>query len=205
MPAKGQFKVTISPEELRRLHIIEGKSSYEIAKLLGVSRTIILRYMKRLGVPHRTFKMSGSELPERVRGYIAGIIDGEGTVTIIVIRRKRSYLSTIYVDNTDLSLLKKIRELCGFGSLYRHSSRKQETKQRRLYRLKFSSTHLRILLPQITPYLIRKRRQAEILMEVLNYVKLGNNQHTQRPIEKLEALVNEIRRLNQRGLGDEQE
>jgi len=204
MPAKGHFKVNISPEKLKELHLVEGKSCYQIAKELGVSRSTVLRYLKRMGIPHRTFKVIGKKLPEWACGYVAGMIDGEGTVTVLKYRnRKRNiirYEPRIFIDNTNIDLLKKIREICGCGSLYKQTSKKQESRQNPLYRLSLSSDCLRSILPQILPYLICKRRQAEILMEVLQYVKLGNNQFTQRPVDKLENLINELRKLNRRGI-----
>jgi hypothetical protein len=76
-------------------------------------------------------------------------------------------------------------------------------KPQKQYRL--SSNGLRYILPNVIPFLLVKRRHAELLLEALNIMgRIGfrakRNQYTKIDEKRLEEIYQELRRLNQRGV-----
>lgn len=125
--------------------------------------------------------------------YLAGLIDGEGS---LLIQRKRAgagklckrgyqrrYLLTI--SNTSKELLTTVKDSLGYGNLVEHGNHKQRWKT--CYTLRFYEGTLRTLLPEIIPHLILKKRQAEIVSECLSLITststIDSAKHEQRILE----------------------
>jgi len=96
-------------------------------------------------------------------GYLAGIIDGEGSFTIT---KARSYFNvTLSVANTDLRILERCREITGLGSIRRQPDRRG--KQHRPLYVWFVTARKELcaLLPLLIPVLVSKKEQAEVVLE----------------------------------------
>ena len=132
--------------------------------------------------------------------YLAGIIDGEGHIGLI--RRKRSwkrdpqrmhYLRPIVqIGQAKRGLLDHIEKVVGSGSLAIHG-------QRVFYNLRFYTGTLKWLLPQLLPYLVVKRRQAEIVLAFI--ARATTHCGIDLSAEELfarELLAQEIRTLNKK-------
>jgi len=82
-------------------------------------------------------------LPEWARGWLAGVIDEEGTITVRKKRRKNSgnvnYVPILIVNNTNLKFIERIKEICGCGSFNNTYMRSFIYKK---VRLGFSSIYL---------------------------------------------------------------
>ena len=116
-------------------------------------------------------------LSETEAAYIAGIIDGEGTLTIRkkkpaakVSHRLPSYSVTFSVSNTATLLIHWLQNKCG-GSVHHYENR---CKNCRPYaRWDLHTRQATELLHQVTPYLLIKHEQACLAMEFLDHCPRG--------------------------------
>lgn len=93
--------------------------------------------------------------------YLAGILDGEGTIYIGQMSDKRRTFLKVIVTNTDLNLMKWL--IANFGGAYRGE---QRGKYRLIYRWQPKGKKNREkLLLGVLPYLIIKREQAILALE----------------------------------------
>lgn len=131
--------------------------------------------------------------------YIAGIIDGEGTVTIIHLKGNYIHSRTgkleprIGIYNTNEELMRKLHTVLG-GMFRTIKSRGHWQVQ---YYLKIRNTQTIInILEKVSPYLIVKKEQARILMEFCRR-RIEENRAPYTDIDF--GLHSEIMRLNLRG------
>lgn len=101
--------------------------------------------------------------------YMAGIIDGEGSIQIEIQSknhvRKVDYFSIrLLVINTDLNLMKWLELIYG-GKI---SKRKLIPNRRQCYKWNICSFRAADILKECLPYMIVKKRQAEVLIEFMN-------------------------------------
>ena len=135
-------------------------------------------------------------LDEKTKGYIAGIIDGEGSLMVYPFKSKEGY--TIYqarlaVGNTKKELIDYLEKTTGIGRV-----RVSHTSQGKpFYYWALHGNNIRKFLPSILPYLLLKRKQAELLLEYLSIVKVGYR-HLQGE-DKRVGIAAEMRRLNAGG------
>lgn len=133
--------------------------------------------------------------------YIAGLLDGEGTVCLAARKdkdcRNHFFYPRVQISNTSLDLLDRVLEITGNGYVTRSSS---PEGQKPGYVWKIGARQARYILPQVLPYLVLKRRQAEIVIqqgELLEEDRRCRRSDTRLAIL---ALYNECRNLNKRGL-----
>ncbi len=144
-------------------------------------------------------------LPEWARGWLAGLIDGEGTLTVK--RRRRvdgsvKYEPIIVINNTSRELLAKIREVCGCGTIVKHSERYtlMHPNWNVVWRLEIKgSFNVVTILKQIYPFLIAKKRHAEILMKICEKLIEAYNTKQRVDSTSIEKLVSELKELTHRG------
>jgi hypothetical protein len=142
-------------------------------------------------------------------GYVAGIVDGEGTITICrseydahkKFTVKNGDVHTydthcvgfhvkVQVKNTDIRLVKWLKSRFG-GEYYTDTHRNEAWKTAYVWHHLAESKQEFLLA--ILPYLIMKREQALLALE---FLRLGNQV---RCPEKRQALYEKILALNQRG------
>jgi hypothetical protein len=135
-----------------------------------------------------------------VYGYLAGIIDGEGHITItrsITEGRKVDgsdcvkYICTVGARNTDKRLMAWLKQHFG-GEIYPNKSKNPKWKTSYNWQL-FGNKNLELLLLAILPYLQIEREQANIALEFLRL-------EGQRVPTKRQELCERIHRLNKRGV-----
>ncbi|MFA5037696.1 MAG: LAGLIDADG family homing endonuclease [Candidatus Izemoplasmatales bacterium] len=95
---------------------------------------------------------------ELEKAYLAGLIDGEGSICILTDHKRTFYLH-LNITNTGLSMLLKIKDIWG-GLLYKKSRKNLLWKQ--AYELRWMGSKAKDILKEISPYLINKKPQAEI-------------------------------------------
>lgn len=168
-------------------------------KGLGITRRWVIpseEVEKLLAIRHqKQYDNRVRELSEWEKGWVAGIIDAEGCLTIRKHRRGTKYIEycpVLTVTNTSLKLSSKLQRTIGTGYLYNHDKRRKPQHKGTL-RYELDSKGLRVLLPQIE--LVIKERQRVLLLEALK--KLGVEDRQGR--ERLEQIYQEVRRLNKRG------
>ena len=59
--------------------------------------------------------------------YIAGLIDGEGTVTLTRLHTKENRRLVVSIANTEIQLLKFVHEQFGAGKITRKRTRRNDT------------------------------------------------------------------------------
>jgi hypothetical protein len=102
--------------------------------------------------------------------YLAGIIDGEGTICIARGKDSRKvhkhyyYIPHMKVCNTDLELMKWIHETFG-GRM--NNTRHETDKWHTLYYVRWNLKKAEKVLTAIYPYLRVKKRQATVLLEMI--------------------------------------
>lgn len=118
--------------------------------------------------------------------YLAGIIDGEGTISASIGKTSNGLNKYLCVFNTNFALISWIMSRFG-GTLH---SRTRSDKWKTEHQIKWSPKDACIILELVLPYLVIKKEQAEILL-ILHKEPLTN---TERQI-----LVTRIQELNRRG------
>jgi branched-subunit amino acid transport protein AzlD len=147
-------------------------------------------------------------LREAEKAWLAAIIDGEGTITLVKridskYRRGFCYVPTLEISNTNKALLIRIWELIGEGGVY--TDKRETPGWKRKWMYNGSAGVLRAILPQILPYLIVKKGRAEKMLEYLQYVDanpiLGLREIPQGYYTGLDAVFLALKKLNQKGRG----
>lgn len=134
--------------------------------------------------------------------YIAGIIDGEGTISVGIrnpnpkMRELRPQLVLqVAVVMTDESIISWLKQVTGIGNLYKQI--KTNPKHKNIFHWRPSIKDSAKLLIQILPYLIVKKRQAELFIELVSIRSISTRNTVNR--ERQFEIVSEIQKLNKRG------
>ena len=147
---------------------------------------------------------------------MAGIIDGEGTISMSLSTQVSSagrevvqISRNMRVTNTDIRLLEWLRDTTGLGKvsqLWQNPNtiydRFRKGNIKPLYAWSVYGMGMRILLRQLVRYLLVKKPQAILLMESLSLVrKRGNGRaYSERVLVRQWEIGSEIKRLNKRGV-----
>ena len=125
--------------------------------------------------------------------YIAGYLDGEGSITV---RKEKRVANTrgwrlnpvVAMFNTHLASLEWVQETCGTGSLRQGATKGKNWKPhyKQVWGLWFNANAARDLLPQLLPYLKIKREAAELLLEYLGFVTQGERMTPEQEIRAWE-------------------
>jgi len=122
-------------------------------------------------------------------GYIAGIIDGEGT--FIMGKHNKTIQLVIRVANTDFRLIKWLQNKLG-GSLILDKRNDNIRAPIMVWQFHVSNGMLNFL-EKIKPYLIIKRKQAELFIQYLKSHKQGTL-----PTKEELKIVEEFRKINKK-------
>jgi hypothetical protein len=107
-------------------------------------------------------------MPEHA-AYIAGLIDGEGTITLTRMHLGENRRLVVSISNNDVSLLKFVKEIVGAGKITAKKTYSEHHARRFAYQI--SSRQALDLLHQISLYL--KTYKAERAKLALNdYLRL---------------------------------
>lgn len=125
--------------------------------------------------------------------YFAGIVDGEGTITVQRTKVKGStYLRPhIIISTTSIELVDWLETRTLYGTLQRNQN------GRGYWRATTSGWHLDSLLLAILPFLVIKKPHADALLRLIALRKQSAKAFT--ISGEMEALYQEIKRLNIRG------
>lgn len=181
----------------------------EILKVLPLKDWVNIRHKaSELGLklePSNKYKrnwkhLDNIKLSDAERGYIAGIIDGEGTIRICKcnqsINRTEFFAPMISICNTHGAMMGKIRDLLQVGRFYREDRIHLKHKPKFVYTVA-SIEGCNIVLNLIFDLLIVKKSQAELLKEFLT-IKETKDRGT---LLYRETQIYELmKRLNHRGI-----
>jgi hypothetical protein len=120
-------------------------------------------------------------MSESIWAYFAGIVDGEGHLTLFrhykpkskVGISKRGYELEPHMKITNMNkrMLTEISNKVGSGTMNTliDKRRKDGIEGRHTYDLRFYPNQQRIILPKIIPHLIQKKEMATVLLEFLDF------------------------------------
>lgn len=129
--------------------------------------------------------------------YIAGVIDGEGTIGIYRLRSPSRYQMKLCISNTSWPLLEWIRERVG-GALV--CVAKATSKHREGWQLVVSQYQAAPLLLGCREYLQVKQAQADLALRYMDeYRPASGNSPSEEEVARRRWYWDETRRLNRRG------
>ena len=123
--------------------------------------------------------------------YIAGLIDGEGTVTMSRKHKNDNRQLVISISNTESPLLEYVLEKAGAGKITRKKIYKENHTPSMTYTI--SNRQALDLLTQITPYLqTYKKQRAQLILE--NYIRVTprNGKYTESLALEREIFIREF-------------
>lgn len=159
------------------------------ANRLKFGKTPLLHHLRPLSIP---------DLPVEKRIYVAGIADGEGTITVAIRKSPKNILPSmtpmVLFSNSNKALIDYLHPLL-LGSTIKTV---KETKIRKtVYQIQIAKLlDVEAILTQMLPYLIVKRRQAELVLE---YCALRKKDSLLSYNDRLFEIAKEVRRLNEKG------
>jgi len=145
------------------------------------------------------------ELTDWEKGWLAGVIDSEGTIKLYVDKQMYGYKTgcfpriraCVVVTNTYLPFVEKIKEIVGCGGITtkKPSGNHYGKKLLHIWHLEANADVLR-LLEQISAYLILKKKSAENIVEYLS-TKRPYQPLTEEQFEKALQLVSNVNTFNE--------
>ncbi|MGP4040651.1 LAGLIDADG family homing endonuclease [Gracilibacillus sp. D59] len=117
--------------------------------------------------------------------YLAGIIDGEGTITLTRMHEKEHRRPCISIASTDLELLEYIQKIAGGNILNKKNYKPDKFKDSFILSIKKKKEVLYIL-KEIFPYLriTKKRKRAEWILKHYDAVTIRNGKYTKEKLLK---------------------
>ena len=121
------------------------------------------------------------QLAPDVAAYIAGLIDGEGTVTLTRLHANENRRAVVSIANTEIQLLKFVIDQVGAGKITRKKTSSNLHTPSFCYTI--TSRQALALLRQLAPYLRSyKRQRADLLLDRYESLtprngKYGREQH----------------------------
>ena len=138
------------------------------------------------------------------RAYLAGLIDGEGCMTVLRrYRRKRDkdyvlYSPTVVMGNTNRDAARFCLSMYPGGFIARNQPSNPNAKVSWIYRS--GPVAAREMARDLEPYLLLKREQAELIVPFPRIYERGStNESRERDRRDQKYIYDRLRVLNQRG------
>ena len=158
------------------------------------------KHLKKLGLKNAHIVVD--KLSDVQKGYLSAFLDGEGGIQVTRSTRKgREYTialhPTVYFTNTNLEAIQSLRDWLSCGTIVRRVDKIHEKDS---YILHVTGTrNILALLKVVRPYLIIKKRQADLLIEYcesrLGHYRGGDRRYNTRELE----IYTELKRINMKG------
>src|SRR5581483_9109334 len=109
--------------------------------------------------------------------YVAGIVDGEGTITLTRTHRNENRRPLLSISSTELALLSYVQSVIGSGRITKKACARSHHTPSFTYVI--SSRQALAVLSQITPYLrTYKSLRAQLLLDCYAAVTPRNGRYT---------------------------
>ena len=140
-------------------------------------------------------------MQETDRAYVAGFIDGEGCIYACKIKTRNSYTinGKIIIGCTNKESIEKIHQMVENNGSRNITQHKQKPNWKPMFRLELPQQKGARLLQQLLPYLIIKKKQAELFIELAN-LKSKSKPFKKYKEERQEEIIKEFKELNKRGV-----
>ncbi len=175
-----------------------GLSVPKIAQKHGISQNVIRYQFGKVGhiVPYEYHR---PELSEVEKAWVAAVIDCEGSLSINrPLNKQRNCRNLSYVCRVEMvgdDIPERLYHLCG-GAFWTKREKPGNRRPQSLWYV--PPAGIRWLLPQILSYLVVKKRQAILILDVLSRRRRGMKQ-TYLDDKELLGIYHEIRTLNTKG------
>lgn len=120
------------------------------------------------------------------KGFLEGLIDGEGSLIILVQKRSDrivlSHMVKLIISNNSYTLLQKAKNIIGAGTIVQKNNRKRGSTS---YEYRTHSGTLRWLLPQLKFTVDSKEKRRLAIINYLNHIQVGQNQYFRKERIKL--------------------
>lgn len=123
-------------------------------------------------------------------GYIAGLIDGEGTITMC--KTGNEYKPHVQIANTNKEILEKTKRIIGCGWIVEY--RRDGCKI--LYVFHVPVSVMGIVLERVLPFLVAKRTQAGLMLKYLDCRIKPGQRRNEEYISWLNQIHQDFRSLN---------
>ncbi len=133
--------------------------------------------------------------------YLAGIIDGEGTINITYFTKRNEYRMRLYVVNTDIRLIDWLES--NFGGMKFHA--KRHTVNHPNWKEKWEWIYIPSkdklgLLEALLPYMVIKSEQLTIAIEYLKTTSKSGIRITEEARNVRKSCYERLRALNSRAV-----
>ena len=194
---RANWEANGRPKLLSLLPLKDWSSIRHKAYELGLTKKAFAKYWRTYT---KTPKIILSDVE---RGYLAGLIDGEGTIRV---RRalKKWYAPFIQITNTNKAMmdwLEKVLISKGIGHLYSEKRSQKKYVENPQYRTKHvcniaSVQGVKQVLEQTIDILTTKKKQAVLVME---FIKMKEEKADYGILAREQEIFEELKRLNARG------
>lgn len=173
------------------------ESIADLSRSTGVSYTNVAQALLRRGLMADRYTRRGLQiqiaerLSENERAYLAGIIDGEGTITIAA-KKNTYYRPAVTISNTS-TLLRDWLSRRGFDIVLAINN-----NGRPYWRLMWSGYQLDRFLSLVRPFLVIKARHCDLVLEFISIRRAQSKRAP--PTEHMLAIVSILHWLNERRL-----
>lgn len=132
---------------------------------------------------------------ESMLAWTAGIIDGEGSILLVVHKKGETPSPRIDVTNTSLELINKLKSLYG-GTIVKKKSYKSNHKQCYVWSLRFNNAIQ--LMTLILPHLVIPVKKFRAQHIVSNYKKVikRNGKYNDQQVKELNNFINKFYSLS---------
>jgi DNA modification methylase len=156
---------------------------------------------KALQEPYYTGKLKR----EADRAWLAGWLDGEGTISFVERDRGANHTAThdvrVFITNTDREPLDYFAAISG-GKVYQHEDGTRDNRygSRPCYRWQMGTHDAALLIQELYPYLRTKRRQAALVWTLYGTLRHKNGHaRTPEPVVARRREISEMVRALNRG------
>lgn len=135
------------------------------------------------------------------RAYLAGLIDGEGSIGFVVKVKKGLHTTFVLeVTNTCPRMIAWLHEHVGGNSSYRHRNDAEKRRNERDYRRwRLTGRAVDELLLQLMPFLVTKKAHAKVILAYANTIGKSGYSTTPETKTRRAELRERLRTLNQKG------
>lgn len=137
--------------------------------------------------------------------YLAGIVDGEGTIQITQQTNKNkpgwpAYTTgALYITNSNVELLDWIQQR--FGGARASGRRPANRNWKMVYKLSFYGDAGERVVRMVQPYLVTKQKQAALYLELRERMRTSTHPLSLAERVTREGLMRQCKALNARGIG----
>ena len=119
------------------------------------------------------------------KGYIAGLIDGEGTISLLKDRADAKFrYPCLEMSSTTFAMLKKLQQIADGGAISSHKTYKSTYKQSWHYKLRGDKAI--DLLNEVKDYLLepKKKYRADLICSTYKQVTPRNGKYSEEMLQK---------------------